>query len=865
MTWSKALTALSLLLAITVTVNCGGGGDGDGDGNTTSLSGRVVTQDGQGIGGVTITASGIPASVPGCSTTVTRSTVSAADGSFFISEAAGVSGSGTATITARFPEGDPRRSNQLIFPTSHSISISTGGRYAGVIFTAFPVYNVGGTIRDSTGAALPGVSVSLSGTDSKTAQSGSDGTYRLAQVLAGRQTITPTRPSFTFSPPQIQLTVAADSTTNDFVGTYIPHNLSGTVTVGGSALVGVTITISGPTNSSTTTDTLGAYSFTALPRGSYTVELSTAGYEPQSATVNMDDKDQTQDFKAVPLSNSIFGRITGPNGAGLPGATVTATAGSTTTATAITDASGNYILGPLPTPLGGSYTLVPSTSCPTYLFTPPTMSVQMTGANVGGADFVAAFSGPGSNSVSGLLSRAGVGVPGITVIATGMEQVSAITAADGSYVLPGLHNGTFSISLLNTGLRFSPDIRGVALCQASQAGVDFAENINWSRATHVEGTQRAIAQAGNNAISVGDRFTVLGLDPYGDTAWAFRSSGANDAAYAVTQATDGTFIVAGKTTAGSSDGSADGLVMKIAASGNVMWQTSFGGTGDDIARTVTSTSDGGALVAGTSNGSMFLMKFDTAGGVTWQKIYGGYLPLMVRADAAGYTVAAGRGSGGNLLVMKADAQGAVLSAQQFNETQPGVRADALTAVATVDGGIAFAGQFGAGAWAMKVSSSDAIVWQRSVTGGAPLGESGNAVLELPGGGIVVAGGRHLSPNDGNAFLLFFDAKGVPQKLNAYGDAWPLRKEAFGAWMTADGRIELTGAGSNFGTWSWVAMVNGDGTSTGCPNVVNIPMTSAVTSLVAVAGSVAGTDLALPVRAGQLVFTTTGRTLNNFCF
>ena len=127
-----------------------------------------------------------------------------------------------------------------------------------------------------------------------------------------------------------------------------------------------------------------------------------------------------------------------------------------------------------------------------------------------------------------------------------------------------------------------------------------------------------------------------------------------------------------------------------------------------------------------------------------------------------------------------------------------------------------------------------------------MGVAGNAVLELPGGGIVVAGGRYLSFNDGNAFLLFLDANGVAQKLNAYGSTFPLRREALGMSTTADGRIELTGAGSNFGTWSWAAMVNGDGTSTGCPNVVNLAMTSNVSALVATAGSVSSIDLALPV-------------------
>jgi len=857
------LTALSLLLTLTVTVNCGGGG-GDSGSNVTTISGRVVNPDGQGVSGVTIVAWGIPGGVSGCTDTVTRSTVTAADGSFIFSEAVVTSGSGTANIRAFFPQGDSRQFSQLIFPDSMTMQISTGRSYGGITFVAYPLYTVQGTIRDGAGIGLSGLTLSLSGATSQTTTSGANGAYSFSRVLAGLNTITPTMPSFTFSPQQIALVVAADSTGNDFVGTYIPHNLSGTVTVGGSPLSGATVTISGPMNAMTTADNSGVYSFIALPRGSYTVALNAVGYDPQSYMVTMEDRDQVQDFSAVPLSNSIFGRITGPNGQGLPSATVTATGGPNPV-TALTDLTGNYILGNLPTPIGGTYTLSPSTSCPTYVFSPASRLVQMTGSNVTGVDFVAAFSGAGSNSISGVFSRAGVGVPGITVAASGMEGASSATAADGSYILQGLHNGTFSISPLNAGLRFSPESRSVTLCQASQSGVDFTENLNWSRATHVEGVQRAIVRAGSNAISAGDRFTILGLDPYGDTAWAFRSSNPADAAYAITQLADGSYLAVGKTVAGSSDGLADGVAVKITASGTVVWQTSFGSTGDDIARTATPTVDGGARVAGTSNASMILVKFDSAGGVTWQKAYGGYLPLMARADVSGYTVAAGRGSVGNLLVMRVDAQGNVLSSQQFNETQPGSRADALAAAATQDGGIAFAGTLGAAAWAMKVSSTETIAWQRSVTGGAPLGESGKAVLELPGGGIVIAGGRHLSLNDGNAFLWFLDTSGVPQKLTAVGSTWPLRREAFGASWTSDGRIELTGSGSFFGTWSWAAIVNGDGTSSGCPNVMNIAMTSTVSGLVATAGSVSATDLALPVRPGQMSFSTTGQTLNNVCY
>ena len=173
---------------------------------------------------------------------------------------------------------------------------------------------------------------------------------------------------------------------------------------------------------------------------------------------------------------------------------------------------------------------------------------------------------------------------------------------------------------MNSGLGFSPDFQSVTLCLTSQTDVDFAENINWSRATHVTGAQRAIAQAGNNAISVGDGFPILGLNPYGDTAWALRSSAATDAAYTII-ASDRWLVyrcwqdhrrqqrwICGR------HGLEDHCI------GQRRVADEFGGAGEDIARTVTSTVDGGGLVAGTSNGSMFLMKLDTAGGVTWRKL-----------------------------------------------------------------------------------------------------------------------------------------------------------------------------------------------------------------------------------------------------
>ncbi|HYV93035.1 MAG TPA: T9SS type A sorting domain-containing protein [Chitinophagales bacterium] len=101
---------------------------------------------------------------------------------------------------------------------------------------------------------------------------------------------------------------------------------------------------------------------------------------------------------------------------------------------------------------------------------------------------------------------------------------------------------------------------------------------------------------------------VLKLDPNGNLVWQKTLGGtANDAATTVQQTSDGGYIVAGG--AGSNDddvsgnhgGAYDEWIVKLDGSGNLKWQKCFGGTGDDQAWTITTTSDNGYIVGGFSN------------------------------------------------------------------------------------------------------------------------------------------------------------------------------------------------------------------------------------------------------------------------
>lgn len=101
-----------------------------------------------------------------------------------------------------------------------------------------------------------------------------------------------------------------------------------------------------------------------------------------------------------------------------------------------------------------------------------------------------------------------------------------------------------------------------------------------------------------------------------------------DQAYAVTSTFDGGFIVAGET-ASYGSGGLDVLLLKYDCSLNLIWTKTVGGPNDDSAYAVEETADNGFIVAGSTksygvgNQDVFLMKFDSTGDLIWSRTAGG--------------------------------------------------------------------------------------------------------------------------------------------------------------------------------------------------------------------------------------------------
>src|SRR5690242_16769384 len=156
---------------------------------------------------------------------------------------------------------------------------------------------------------------------------------------------------------------------------------------------------------------------------------------------------------------------------------------------------------------------------------------------------------------------------------------------------------------------------------------------------------------------------------------------------------------------------------------SVQWEHSYGGVGSDIATSICKTTDGGYMVAGTTdsqnNGDVtglhgiydfWLCKLDSLGDLVWQKTYGG-------------------------------------SGEDYaSEIQP-----------TSDGGYVMVGttksfdgdvtptHFGGDYWIVKISASGNIQWQK--TFGGSLYDAGRSVKQTTDGGYIVAG--YSSSDDGD--------------------------------------------------------------------------------------------------------------------
>jgi len=168
------------------------------------------------------------------------------------------------------------------------------------------------------------------------------------------------------------------------------------------------------------------------------------------------------------------------------------------------------------------------------------------------------------------------------------------------------------------------------------------------------------------------------------------------------------------------------------------WDRTYGGTGDEEARSLVQTVDGGYAFAGyaTSFGAgdhdFWLVKIDTNGDMEWNRTYGGTgdedaLSLVQTFDEgyalAGITDSFGAG-GHDFWLVKTDADGNM----KWNRTYGGANhEDAYSVVQTDDEGYAIIGRtwsFAIGLydfWLVKTDANGDMEWNKTMEGSTTIG------------------------------------------------------------------------------------------------------------------------------------------------
>lgn len=149
---------------------------------------------------------------------------------------------------------------------------------------------------------------------------------------------------------------------------------------------------------------------------------------------------------------------------------------------------------------------------------------------------------------------------------------------------------------------------------------------------------------------------ILKMNPQGELKWDKTYGGKGDEkAYCIQQTEDGGYIIAGEIKSQLA-GKSDAWIVKLDQNGNLQWEKRFGGNDNDRAYSITQTESGGYIFVGEtpyqSAGKVdaWVVKLDDRGNILWNKTYGGRsydeACSIIPAQDSGYVVAGGTRSKG---------------------------------------------------------------------------------------------------------------------------------------------------------------------------------------------------------------------------
>ncbi len=396
--------------------------------------------------------------------------------------------SGAVTTTAG---GGSYRFDDLE-PGSYTVSISGFPAEASFDATSMPVTvgETGGTatvdfsgsyirtasVRGSVtveGDGLSGVAVRLSGMSDAQAMTDASGQYSFTGLRAGRYAVEISgfdsdEVGFSSTSGSADLGVG-DTEVVSFDGTYLrTAGIRGQVSVEGSGLAGVTVSLSGEGDDRTaTTDAGGQYAFSKLRAGDYSVAVS--GYDmdaigfdatSQSVTVALGETANVRFDGAYLRTSGVVGQVS-VAGMGISGVAVTLASADMDSMTDTTDASGFYSFSAL---AAGDYTVSIMVASEAYVFSTTSMDVTLADDESATVNFRGEHAT--TASVSGMLfvdeatkndmhdqGEDALEIAGVPLVLVGPavgDQMSGMTDERGMFEFSGLRAGTYALAVVSS-------------------------------------------------------------------------------------------------------------------------------------------------------------------------------------------------------------------------------------------------------------------------------------------------------------------------------------------------------------------------------------------------------------------------------
>jgi hypothetical protein len=271
-------------------------------------------------------------------------------------------------------------------------------------------------------------------------------------------------------------------------------------------------------------------------------------------------------------------------------------------------------------------------------------------------------------------------------------------------------------------------------------------------------------------------YWLIKLDSLGNKQWDKSFGGTNhDRLSCSRQTGDGGFILGGSSNSGASGnrssaayGGYDLWLVKLDASGNKIWEKSFGGTNDDICQSIQQTQDGGYLVGGYSasgpsgsksasgygSSDYWVIKLNGSGNKLWEKTFGGEAEEKM-------TMAAQVADGGYILA------GYSKSGVSGNKSKSNI----ITNAFVIPGEDT---EYGQDYWVVKLDGNGNKLWESVI--GTQESETLYDLQMTADGGLLI-GGQSLSGTslyksaDGSDWLVKLDKDGKKLWDRSYANQW----------------------------------------------------------------------------------------------